>query len=158
MPMPAALPPWLALPAALPPADTLLYPWLVQFLLSWVGFSIYMVWDYRCHLAGTLATAKLPSRHAIHVQPRAALPDSALGADGTALLFTDLLPRALCPRVSVFWFSQLFMVPLVLFNQCIVWPLVSLLCIWPLWAGRDGSLAAWAACCPPWLPWRRSCW
>jgi hypothetical protein len=139
---------WLTTPHAPADAATLFYPWLVQFLASWVGFSIYIVWDYRCHIAGTLASAKLPSRHALHLQPRAALPDCALAPDGTAELWADLLPRALRPRVSVFWFSQLFMVPLVLFNQCVVWPLVSLLCVWPAWARRDGSLEAWGGLLP----------
>ena len=135
-------------PHTLSSARTLLLPWLVQFIMSWVGFSIYMVWDYQHYTARTLASAKLPSRHAIHLQPRAALPDSALLPDGTALLYTDLLPRALCPRVSIFWYSQLFMVPLVLFNQCVVWPLMSLVFVWPLWAGRDGSLASFGGFLP----------
>ena len=89
-----------ATPHPLSMAGTLFLPWLVQFLLSWVGFSIYIAWDYSCLRSGTLASAKLPSRHAIHTAPRAALPDSALLPDGTALLWTDLLPRWLCPRVS----------------------------------------------------------
>jgi len=38
-----------------------------------------------------------------------------------------------------FWHSQLRMVPLVLFNQCVVWPLVSLLLVWPLWARTNTS-------------------
>jgi len=139
---------WLTTPHPFSDAATLFYPWLVQCVASWVGFSIYIVWDYRCHIAGTLASAKLPSRHALHLQPRAALPDCALAPDGTAELWADLLPAPLRPRVSVFWFSQLFMVPLVLFNQCVVWPLVSLLCVWPAWARRDGTLEAWGGLLP----------
>lgn len=41
-----------------------------------------------------------------------------------------------------FWRSQLRMVPLVLFNQCVVWPLVSLLLVWPLWARTNTSSPA----------------
>jgi hypothetical protein len=40
------------------------------------------------------------------------------------------------------------MVPLVLFNQCVVWPLVSLLCVVPTWAARHASVASGA-----WGPW-----
>ena len=134
---------WLSPPRSLDAwanLDTLLLPFLVQLALSWVGFTIYIVWDYRAMRAGALATAKLPSRHPIQ---RSALPASSLLPDGTALLWSGVLPAALCPRVGPFWHSQLFMVPLVLFNQCVVWPLVSLLVVWPAWAGRDGSVAAW---------------
>jgi hypothetical protein len=48
-----------------------------------------------------------------------------------------------------FWRSQLRMVPAVLFNQLVVWPLVSLLLIWPIW-GRtntstlDAPLGGWS--------------
>ena len=45
------------------------------------------------------------------------LPESASLPDGRLVLWGDLLPRALCPSVSVFWYTQLSMVPLVLFNQ-----------------------------------------
>ena len=38
-----------------------------------------------------------------------------------------------------FWRSQLKMVPGVLFNQCVVWPLVSFLLIWPIWARTNTS-------------------
>ena len=110
------------------------WPWFIQFLFSWVGFLIYMVWDYQSMKSGRLEADKLPSRHPIHISP---LADNELAPDGTALLWVDLLPAALCPRVSPFWYSQLFMVPLVLFNQCVVWPLASLLVVWPIWAGRD---------------------
>jgi sterol desaturase/sphingolipid hydroxylase (fatty acid hydroxylase superfamily) len=137
-------------------ARTLVFPWLVQFLLSWVGFSIYIAWDYQCYREGKLEGSKLPSRHPIHFLPPAAprvgasssssgSSSSAADAKGEALyvLWADVLPAPLRPHVSVFWYSQLFMVPLVLFNQCVVWPLVSLLVVWPLWASRDGSVAAW---------------
>lgn len=49
-----------------------------------------------------------------------------------------------------FWAVQLRMVPLVLFNQCVVWPLVSLAVVWPLWARTNTSalgdvLGGWRA-------------
>lgn len=123
-------------------ARTLFYPWLIQFVFSWVGFTIYMVWDYRCMLAGRLEVDKLPSRHPIHVSP---LEDREVAPDGTAQVWLGVLPAFLCPRLSPFWYSQLFMVPMVLFNQCVVWPLASLLVVWPSWAGRDGErVGEWA--------------
>jgi sterol desaturase/sphingolipid hydroxylase (fatty acid hydroxylase superfamily) len=123
-------------------ASTLFFPWLVQLLLSWVGFSIYIAWDCSARSRGTLESEKLPSRHPIHVSPLS--PEEAgVLPDGRLLLFRGLLPEALCPAVSVFWYSQLFMVPLVLFNQCVVWPLTSLLLVWPLWAQREAPLASW---------------
>ena len=133
-------------------ARSLLLPWLVQFVLSWVGFSIYIAWDYASFRRGTLEADKLPSRHPIHVLPPlprgAPPPDSA----GRLQLWPGLLPAALAPRVPVFWYTQLAMVPLVLFNQLVVWPLVSLLVVWPLWARRDAAEAPgawpWAATLP----------
>lgn len=38
-----------------------------------------------------------------------------------------------------FWPSQLRMLPLVLYNQCVVWPLTSLLLVWPQWSMARGS-------------------
>jgi sterol desaturase/sphingolipid hydroxylase (fatty acid hydroxylase superfamily) len=46
------------------------------------------------------------------------------------LEFTKLPSRH--PMVP-FWYSQIHMVPLVLFNQLIIWPLVFLVFIWPTW-------------------------
>lgn len=108
--------------------ETLFYPWAVQFVMSWVGFTIYMVWDYRSYARGTLETDKLPSRHPIHDNPKGA---------GERLTLCGV-------PCSPFWYSQLFMVPLVLYNQLVVWPLVSLLVVWPQWAQNRTPLAAWS--------------
>jgi len=126
-------------------ARSLLLPWAVQFLLSWVGFGIYIAWDYSAHRRGALEREKLPSRHPIHLAPPLPPGSPPPAPDGRLPLWGHLLPRALVPFVPVFWYSQLFMVPLVLFNQLVVWPLTSLLVVWPLWAGRDGGGWGWAA-------------
>lgn len=73
--------------------------WAVQFVCSWIAFSIYIVWDYANYKAHQLEQHKLPSRHPL----------------------------------DPFWWSQLRMVPLVLYNQLVVWPLVMLLLVWPQW-------------------------
>ena len=39
-----------------------------------------------------------------------------------------------------FWRSQLHMVPLVLYNQLVVWPLVQLLFLWPTWQSRQAPV------------------
>ena len=39
-----------------------------------------------------------------------------------------------------FWWSQLRMVPLVLYNQLVVWPLVMLAVLWPTWAAREAPV------------------
>jgi sterol desaturase/sphingolipid hydroxylase (fatty acid hydroxylase superfamily) len=46
--------------------------------------------------------------------------------------------------LAPFWPSQLFMVPLVFYNQLVVWPLTSLLVVWPIWAQRVTPAAAWS--------------
>ena len=123
-------------------ARLLFWPWFIQFVMSWVGFSIYMAWDYSSWRRGTLESDKLPSRHPLTDSP---LPSSLLLPGATLRLFEGLLPAWACPRVSIFWYSQLFMVPLVLFNQCVVWPLASLLVVWPQWALAAGRGGAWGA-------------
>jgi sterol desaturase/sphingolipid hydroxylase (fatty acid hydroxylase superfamily) len=122
---------------------TFFIPWAVQFVMSWVGFLIFAAWDYDAYSRGALEAEKLPSRHPIHLSP---LPDGAADKARRLPLFSDWLPLALCPRVSVFWYTQLFMVPLVLVNQCVVWPLVSLLVVVPTWSRTATSLSAWG----PW--------
>lgn len=42
-----------------------------------------------------------------------------------------------------FWRSQLHMVPLVLYNQLVVWPLVFMLLIWPQWAMNERTVSEW---------------
>lgn len=114
--------------------QTIFWPWLIQFVMSWVGFGIYMVWDYNCWKKGTLENEKLPSRHPIQEAPIA----PPTGFNGKIpLLFGKYLP------VDPFWYSQLFMVPLVLYNQLVVWPLVSLLIVWPQWQQNWVSLNEW---------------
>lgn len=80
--------------------------WAVQFVCSWIAFSIYIVWDYRNYKSNTLEKAKLPSRHPL----------------------------------DPFWYSQLRMVPLVLYNQCVVWPLVHVLFLWPQWVRNEKTV------------------
>lgn len=46
--------------------------------------------------------------------------------------------------LAPFWWSQLRMVPLVLYNQCVVWPLVFLTLVWPQWAQNEKSVEAWS--------------
>lgn len=92
-----------------PELRILVVNWAVQFVCSWVAFSIYVVWDYRNWKAGRLESSKLPSRHPLHP----------------------------------FWWSQLRMVPLVLYNQLVVWPLVNLLLCWPQWAVTERPLSYW---------------
>ena len=56
------------------------------------------------------------------------------------------LARAKLPSrhpLEPFWWSQLRMVPLVLYNQLVVWPLVMLLLLWPTWAAREAPV--WGA-------------
>lgn len=114
--------------------QTLFWPWLIQFVMSWVGFGIYIVWDYNSWKRGTLETDKLPSRHPIHEPPIAPPP----GFNGKIpLLFNKYFP------VEPFWYSQMYMVPLVLFNQLVVWPLVSFLFVWPQWEQNRVSLNEW---------------
>lgn len=114
--------------------ETLFWPWLIQFVMSWVGFTTYMVWDYKRYKAQRLEADKLPSRHPVHVSP---VPTDADG----------LVPVSCCGlrllRLQPFWYSQLFMVPLVLYNQLVVWPLVSLLVVWPQWAQNRVARADW---------------
>ena len=112
-------------------ALTLLLPWLLQFVFSWIGFTLYMAWDYASYSRGTLESDKLPSRHPIHESPVVLAP----GASTHRLWGLNL---------STFWYSQLFMVPLVLFNQLVVWPLVSMLLVWPQWAMGYRPLADWS--------------
>lgn len=82
--------------------------WAVQFVCSWIAFSIYIVWDYKNYKAGQLEKNKLISRHPL----------------------------------DPFWWSQLRMVPLVLYNQLVVWPLVMLLLVWPQWVMNMRSFDA----------------
>ena len=97
---------------------------------------LYMTWDYASYVRGTLETDKLPSRHPIHESPTGEAKHYLLGVE-----------------VSPFWYSQLFMVPIVLYNQLVVWPLMSLLFVWPQWAqhqpGFIGSDWSWVGfvCC-----------
>jgi sterol desaturase/sphingolipid hydroxylase (fatty acid hydroxylase superfamily) len=42
-----------------------------------------------------------------------------------------------------FWWSQIRMVPMVLYNQLVVWPLVFLLLIWPQWVISQRTAAEW---------------
>jgi sterol desaturase/sphingolipid hydroxylase (fatty acid hydroxylase superfamily) len=123
-------------------ASTLFWPWLVHFVFSWVGFTTYMVWDYAAYRRGDLAKVKLITRHPVDVTPEedwagkpAHNPDPERRAPPLFGLF----------RVSPFWYAQLFMVPLVLFNQLVVWPLVSLLVVWPQWARRHRTVEEWVA-------------
>lgn len=108
-------------------ARTLLWPWAIQFVASWVGFSMYAYWDWLAFSRGTLDKEKLPSRHPLSESP---LPASESGNDGKLALWRSILPEALCPRVSVFWYTQLFMVPLVLFNQVRLCVCVWLVAAW----------------------------
>lgn len=43
--------------------DSFFYVWLSQFIMSWVGFSIYMYWDYQNYKKEQLEINKLPTRH-----------------------------------------------------------------------------------------------
>lgn len=113
-------------------AETLFWPWLIQFVMSWVGFSTYMVWDYNAYKAGKLDAIKLPSRHPVDVAPlRDPTPD-------------DPRMSVWGIRMNAFWYAQLFMVPIVLFNQLVVWPLVSLLVVWPQWAQNHAYASEWS--------------
>ena len=47
-----------------------------------------------------------------------------------------------CSYSRSFWQTQLRMIPLILFNQLVIWPLVSLLVIWPLWARNLANMPA----------------
>jgi sterol desaturase/sphingolipid hydroxylase (fatty acid hydroxylase superfamily) len=129
---------FLATPHAGDPASwvTLLRPWLVHFVFSWIGFTLYMVWDYRAYRAGTLAVDKLVTRHPVSVAPPEAA-GAADPADGRVPVLGGLA------RLPPFWYAQLFMVPLVLYNQLVVWPLTSLLVVWPVWARTHRPLAEW---------------
>jgi hypothetical protein len=118
---------WLLAPHGLDDASTLVYPFVVQLLASWAGFLFFAARDYRAWKAGTLKAEKLPSRHP--------LTDYPAGADGI-----------LCGvRLEPFWYTQLSMAPAVLFNQCVAWPLASLLVVWPQWETRHRPLAEWGA-------------
>jgi len=126
---------WLLAPHSLADARNLLVPWAVQFLASWAAFLLYMRADWRLFREGGAArlhASKLPSRHPLTRRPH--LPGERAGAAGAERPLPLLFGLVRC---DVFWFSQLFMVPLVLFNQLVVWPLVSLLVVWPLWQRRE---------------------
>ena len=43
-----------------------------------------------------------------------------------------------------FWEVQLRMIPLVLYNQLVVWPLMYLLFIWPIWSQTHISEVEWS--------------
>lgn len=43
-----------------------------------------------------------------------------------------------------FWLVQLRMIPLVLYNQLVVWPLVYLFLLWPIWAHTHVSEVEWS--------------
>ena len=88
-------------------------PWAVQFVCSWLAFLAYMRLDYTNYVARTL--------------------------HGKGPAATKLPTRH--PLIP-FWWSQLRMVPLVLFNQLVVWPLVSLLVVWPIWARAATAASA----------------
>jgi len=101
---------WLSTPHfGFEPFRILVVNWAVQFVFSWLAFSLYVVWDYRNYKARLLESKKLPSRHPL----------------------------------DPFWWSQLRMVPLVLYNQVVVWPLVSLVLIWPQWALNEKTAGEW---------------
>lgn len=105
-------------------AQTLFWPWLIQFIFSWIGFSIYIVWDYNEYKLRRLEQAKLPTRHPVHEQQ----------SDSLKFMGVEWSP---------FVYNQLFMVPVVLYNQLVVWPLVSLLLVWPQWAQNHRPPSAW---------------
>ena len=60
---------FLATPHAADAGLQLVLPWALQFIFSWIGFSIYIAWDYASFSRGTLEEDKLPSRHPIHESP-----------------------------------------------------------------------------------------
>ena len=130
---------FLLTPHSLSESSTLIIPWVVQFVASWVAFLLYMRADFETFQRGGeeyFVKVKLPTRHPLTRNPG--------GRAGEASSLFGLFPRP-----STFWYSQLFMVPLVLFNQLIVWPLVSFLFIWPIWQQREAesgiSSWSWAA-------------
>jgi sterol desaturase/sphingolipid hydroxylase (fatty acid hydroxylase superfamily) len=122
-----------------PDAMTLVLPWAVHFVFSWLGFLLYMVWDYNAYRAGKLKALKLPTRHPVDAAPAEAMSPGVDPVSPTPAHWPILFGI----RMPPFWYSQLFMCPLVLFNQLVVWPLVSLLVVWPQWARNYRPLADW---------------
>ena len=134
---------WLRAPHTLAEASNLLVPWLVQLIASWVAFLLYAYIDAEHFAKGAdyFHNVKLPTRHPIDRSPlERGHAASGRGSTDFPPLFCGLV------RVkSAFAYSQLFMVPLVLFNQCVIWPCVSLLFVWPLWQRREAAsgIGAW---------------
>lgn len=121
------------------PLTTLVVPWAVQLVFSWLGFSIFAAWDYAAFTASDpakqLPAVKLPSRHPVHEAEGAA--EGGWVARGLALV----LGRPPSP----FLYNQAMMVPLVLYNQLVVWPLVSMAVVWPAWAAAHAPASAWSS-------------
>jgi sterol desaturase/sphingolipid hydroxylase (fatty acid hydroxylase superfamily) len=118
---------FLAAPHSFEDAGTLLWPWLIQVVASWVAFSIYIAWDWNARRTNALESSKLPSRHPVH---------EAQTEDGRTVFWGVPL--------SAFAYNQVFMCPLVLYNQFVVWPLTSLLIVWPQWQAHHVPVAGWS--------------
>jgi len=121
------------------PLETLVVPWACQLVFSWVGFGIFASWDYAAYTAADpargLAAVKLPSRHPVH--------EAEDGAAGGWV--ARALAAATGRAPSPFVYNHAMMVPLVLYNQLVVWPLVSLALVWPAWAPAHAPPAAWSS-------------
>ena len=90
--------------------QTIIVPWSVQFVFSWVAFLLFMKMDYEHYTLGQLSIMKLPTRHPL----------------------------------KPFWEVQLRMIPLVFYNQLVVWPLMYLLILWPIWSQTHISEGEWS--------------
>ncbi len=47
--------------------------------------------------------------------------------------------------LNPFWVVQFRMIPLVLYNQLVVWPLVYLILLWPIWSKTHLSESEWSS-------------
>jgi len=153
---------FLTTPHTLSEASTLWKPWLVQVIMSWVGFTLYMVWDYNAYRNGTINSIKLPTHFPVDqipdvdgkLPPVEYVATTSSSSPSTSLSKSTTTPTSTVqPRIrflhyfqlSPFWFSQLFMCPLVLFNQFIIWPVISLFIIWPQWARHYRPIETWSS-------------
>jgi hypothetical protein len=139
--------------ASLANASNLLVPWAVQLVASWLAFASYARIDAEHFAKGAehFHAVKLPTRHPVDRSPleRAGAAGPGEGA-APAAAAAAAFPPLFCGLVrcrSAFAYSQLHMVPLVLYNQLVVWPLVSLLLVWPTWQAREAAsgVGAWPA-------------
>lgn len=135
-------------PPALASASNLIVPWAVQVVASWLAFACYARIDAEHFAKGVrhFHDVKLPTRHPVDRSPLERAPTGPAGPAAAAA--AEQFPPLFCGLVrcrSAFAYSQLFMVPLVLYNQLVVWPLVSLLLVWPTWQAREAAcgVAAW---------------